>query len=94
MQCFTAGISAAEESNRLIEIARMFQVPVAFTQEVRDSLELRATNGILLPWTGSLADKAERVLVDAGEPLNVNQICELLELARASHYILGKLSDQ
>lgn len=51
----------------------------------------RHFDGIVVPWTGSMADKAERVLTIRGEPLSPEEIAEALggELNRRS--LMGQI---
>lgn len=83
-QALSAGYAQNEEPRFLQLTAVALDVPYELVEAVRDTLDLRPVKGILLPWTGSMADKAERVLLDAGEPLDFEPLCSALELTGSS----------
>lgn len=45
---------------------------------LQDICKCREVDGLVIPWTGSMADKAERVLQLRGEPLSPEEIAEAL----------------
>jgi hypothetical protein len=88
------GIVAGSEEAFLLLLAERMNLPMTFLAAARRKLNLRIVAGILLPWNGSLADKAERVFIEAGTPLTFEEICNRMELRDASrpslkNYVLG-----
>jgi transcriptional regulator with XRE-family HTH domain len=85
LAALSSGYLQAHEASFLQHTASALDVPPEFVEHVRSTLDLRPVKGILLPWAGSLADKAERILTDIGQPLDVEDLYRALDISGSSN---------
>jgi hypothetical protein len=87
-QALSEGFAANDEDLVLSSVAHSLNVSRAFVASVRTRTDLRQIGDQLLPWRGSLGDKAERILADLGRPVTFDELCQLLELTVGSRATL------